>query len=1130
MLLADIERRCTDFGADAVCRAGPTDPGLTGVELLRRAAALRDDLRALDLAEGTRIGLSLPAGPDLLTAIVAVWTLGASFVPIDPNEVQPRRRAIVREGQLAAILAPRITDELATAGALAIAIAHGQATASKGRMAGLSENRPQSEAYVIFTSGSTGLPKGVSVEHSAIAAYIGSVIDLYAVPERGMLIPSHLPPTFDAALTTLLLPLVTRNIGMPVSDPSSATRALASLLRDVESPVLVKTTPSQLRMLEQLLTVADVAGLADRGATIIIGGEALDFADLTRFRRPSIAIFNEYGPTETTVGCSAYRVGAGDPLSGPVPIGMPFPGTTFSLEHTAGGPPNEGELVIAGPGVALGYVNDPDNRRFTQIGPDRTYRSGDRVSVDPEGLYHFLGRGDDQVKVNGYRVELGEIDAALRIACQGVAVAILFDGAIVAVAEDHPDLDLDASADRLWALLPAHMQPSTIQTLPRLPLTAHGKIDRRRIAQTIAARTRPHVADTLAERVAQRWRTLLSLSEIRPDTDFFAAGAHSITALTMIGHLADELGVEVPIALIFDHPTFRDFIEAVRASVTDTRTHTTTYADSAAADVARTPSAAQLAIIGAEGWAADRAQFTVVAAARVAVPDWDDLDRALAATLARHDVLGWRFRLDDRYRITVDTDINAPEPPISVETVDLRTAPADEAEQAITARLIAERRRPIDLLSGTPAARAMVLRTSGPFDGLRHGVVTLIAHHAVVDEASITLLWSEVVARLGGKRPEPDPDLHYARCAADSVRPAAQQHARDAAAHLVDRLISGPLGHLDTTAVASTDTGSVPVHLPQDLTDRVAEAARRMSLPTSALYAAAGAAALAPFMTDRRFPLFVPVTCRRTPTDFATVGCFVSSVPIPVEAVGPAELTGDWARRWNQTVLHATAQADAEVEAIAARLRTSLPAWPKAPRVSLVVETPFSAQSPTLSWTALQSPPGPPKHDLTVFLIIAAGHPAQGRIEWRAGAFDERHAQALTTSLRGTLTALCEAGPASDGSTSTEAPAAVAAPGSTAGRPIETDSAAVADAVADAQLVKDLAAVASTVLGHEITTATDLFAAGAQSVDLVRLCAAIRIQHSCRLDLVDIFDHPTIADLAVLMQARSTAINRKDAP
>jgi non-ribosomal peptide synthetase component F len=295
MLLADIQHRCTELGKSSIYRRLVDDTDIDRSTFLARVERMRDGLARLGVGEGCRIGLSLPNSGDLLTAIaiVATWSASASFVPLDPREPRIRREAILRQAQLAAVVTPQPANDLLDAGILTVAVADGEIIASAGRTSEQQPSgRPEYEAYVIFTSGSTGSPKGVSVSHASIASYIGAARKAYAVPEAGMLIHSQLPPTFDASLTTLLLPLVTSNIALPIADPSSATRALAAALRGSSDPFLLKTTPSQARLLGQLLTEEDRDHLEARGGTIIIGGETLDFADLSPFRRPGIQIFN----------------------------------------------------------------------------------------------------------------------------------------------------------------------------------------------------------------------------------------------------------------------------------------------------------------------------------------------------------------------------------------------------------------------------------------------------------------------------------------------------------------------------------------------------------------------------------------------------------------------------------------------------------------------------------------------------------------------------------------------------------------------------------------------------------------------------------------------------------------------
>ncbi|WBC01103.1 AMP-binding protein [Micromonospora sp. WMMA1976] len=1000
MLLDVIKQRCVQSGAEELVRVWPTGERLGGTAFLAEVEALRDQLGALGLGKADRIGLSLPIGPDLLVAIVATWSLGASFVPVDPREATRRLESIIEESRLGAVLTSHRRPDIAAAGTLALVLSHGQIVAADGELPSQRAGRPAEEAYVIFTSGSTGAPKGVSVGHASITAYLDTIRDLYRVPDQGLLIPSQLPPTFDAALTTLLLPLVTGNTSVLIQNPSAATSALASMLADVDEPVLIKTTPSQLRVLGTMLSDTDISRLADRGATIIVGGEALDFADTARLHHPGITVFNEYGPTETTVGCSAHRLELGSPPTGPVPIGRPFPGTTFRLDRSDDHPAGEGEIVIAGPGVALGYLGDATAGRFGTDDRGRIYRSGDLARIDSDGRYHFLGRRDDQVKVNGYRVELGEVDAALRVACGGPAVAVFSSGMIVAVAEHRLDLDLATAAARMQALLPAHMQPTAFRVVSELPLTSHGKVDRAQAFRQSAPLDGMRRADDFGTRIAEQWQSMLNLVEVDDDTNFFEAGAHSITALTMVGHVAADLQADVPFSLIFDHPRFADFVTAVRAIANDDNPGQLAPLSGAARDTTRTPSATQLALLGAESWAVDPAEFTVVTAARVAVPDWRALERAVAATLKRHDVLGWRFSLDDRYQITAAA-VGADTVP--VESVDLRNLSPEDASGRITATLNECRRRPINLLAGDPPARMVLTRTRGT-DGRDHGVIALIAHHAVVDEPSVALLWSEVISRLRGEHPTPDPDQRYRRWAEASVLPESRRAARDLAADLVKELAAGPLGHLDT-AVAAEKEGvrRLETAFSADLSGRVAEAARRLQLPTTALAGAAAASALAGSMTEHRFPVFLPVTRRRSPDEFATVGCFLAAVPIAVQPPAPEHISAGWLHAWRRTLVDAITFAAADGAEVGPLLQRSSPEWATAPRVALMIETPFTVERPDLSWVALPAPPSPPKYDLTVFVTVTGGRPAGGRIEWRAGAFDADRGRALLDALNSAL-------------------------------------------------------------------------------------------------------------------------------
>lgn len=1118
-LLPSIQRRCDERGA-ALLLAPPSGAVLTAAEFFGRACALCADLQAIGAVRGSRLGLALPLGPDQLTAVVASWLAGASFVPVDPNDPAERRATALRDSSAAVLLTSRQGTDLG--GIVPIAtISQGRLTSRSGDVLRLAPGLDwPDEAYVIFTSGSAGRPKGVSVSHDSIAAYIENACTAYGVPQEGWVVPSQLPATFDAALTTLLIPLITNNVGVPIVGPLSATKALVEFLRQAETPLLVKTTPSQLRLIDGMLTGSEIASLR---ATLVVGGEPLDFADLSRLRaNPHISIFNEYGPTETTVGCSFYRVRADDPDVGPVPIGQPFPGTTFTIEALEGEPNSGpmGELVVSGPGVALGYVNANGDRRFSQEGV-RRYRTGDIVRRDEHGLYHFHGRRDDQVKVGGYRIELGEIDAALRAVVPGAAAAVVVDGAITAVVVDHPLLNLEAVVSGLKSLLPSYMQPARFVVHSALPLTRHSKVDRQALVKQVRVGTERGPVD-LEARVAERWRSSLGIDFVTADTDFFAAGGHSITALIMVGQLVEDLGIDIPIALIFDHPTLKTFVGALRG--VRGSPGPVPGDDCAPIDSRRTLAPTQLDIIAAEGWATSPAQYMVLSAVRLAAPAWEALHRALCETLDRHDVLQWRFGLDDAHQIIASAAQGSGAAGVPVELVDLRGQTADNAADLVSTRLAAARGKPTDLLAGDPPARALLFRlpAHGEGDKVSHGVAAIVAHHAVVDETSLNRLWSEIMDRVSGERGQPDADLRFAQWAVATRRPSSRRQAERAADHLVELLTAGPLGALVQAGNASSGSGgsgdTYRFRVPTELARHAEGAAARASLPLSALYTAASAVALAPFMTSPRYSVFMPITRRRTPDDFTAIGCYVSRLPLVVNPVVPTESLGDWTVRWHRTILDATAHADADIDVIFRSMRAIMPAWPIAPQVSIAVETPFvGLLHGKYRWTPFDVPAGPPKHHLTVFVTLGPDEQVTGRVEWRVGAFDRDAAASLADGVIATLSAICNEPSLqqpSDPLRFSVGPPQVAH-GESAAPASETESGRASPSG------EDVARLASAVLQRPMVAGTSLFDAGAQSLDLVRLAAALRKQYDIKVDPVDLIDYSTPAEIEVLLRDRA---------
>jgi amino acid adenylation domain-containing protein len=338
------------------------------------------------------------------------------------------------------------------------------------------------EAYVLFTSGSTGGPKGVSVSRANVASYLKHLLTWCTFTEEDRF-TQFFALTFDLSVHDLF---VCWGAGACLCVPGedAALRA-ASFARDANITVWF-SVPSVAALMQRMRSLSPHALPTLRYAFFC--GEALSTALASAFAQaaPHAHLFNLYGPTEATIAITAYAWDRNAPGNTPVvPIGKPFPGHRVRLE--------EGELLVAGPQISTGYVNDAaaTERSFVQLpdGDERWYRTGDRASMDELGDLHFQGRIDDQVKVLGHRVEPAEVDHVLRPMLNGGS------SATVPVRSAHATrlvtfVDVPVEVRTLMELcrtsLPAHMVPERIIVLPELPLTAHGKVDRKQLIERAA--------------------------------------------------------------------------------------------------------------------------------------------------------------------------------------------------------------------------------------------------------------------------------------------------------------------------------------------------------------------------------------------------------------------------------------------------------------------------------------------------------------------------------------------------------------------------------------------------------------------------------------------------------------------
>jgi len=548
-------------GAVAVEFEGRT---LTYAELDRRASALADRLRAAGVGPEVRVGIFVERSPEMLVALLGTLKAGGAYLPLDPAYPAERIGYILQDAA-----APVLLTQEGLSAALpeleARVLLVGDEEHAGGERAPGAQVDPESAAYVIYTSGSTGRPKGVVVPHRAVVNFLHTMRREPGLSAEDVLL-AVTTLSFDIAGLELFLPLtVGARVVIASRETASDARLLAEALTQCGATVL-QATPATWR----LLLAGGWAGNPRLRA--LCGGEALD-GELARRVAPLVKeLWNLYGPTETTIWSTVHAV---DGRGGTPPIGRPVGNTrTYLLDSALDVVPlgTEGELYIAGDGVARGYLHRPEltaERFLPEPGGapgDRMYRTGDVARQRPDGTLEYLGRVDFQVKVRGFRIELGEIEAALA-ALPAVAQAVVTarrdapgDHRLVAYLTATGELPEPAGLRAaLQETLPEYMVPAAFVRLDAFPLTPNGKVDRKALPAPDAVRTlraREYVAPrtSLESVLAWTWAEVLGTERVGMHDDFFELGGHSLSATQVLARL-EVLKVKLPPRALFDAPT-----------------------------------------------------------------------------------------------------------------------------------------------------------------------------------------------------------------------------------------------------------------------------------------------------------------------------------------------------------------------------------------------------------------------------------------------------------------------------------------------------------------------------------------------------------------------------------------------
>jgi amino acid adenylation domain-containing protein len=743
---------------------------LTYAELDRLANRLARRLKRVGAAPDRLIGLHANRSLDLVVGIIGILKAGAAYLPLDPALPRSGLAFMLDDAGAVAVVTQRaIADQLPESGPARVHLddlAAAQAETGDGGSSVTIEAHHL--AYVIYTSGTTGRPKGVMVSHGNVERLFGVTQPdfQFSIDDVWTLFHSF---AFDFSVWELWGALLFG--GKLVVVPHAVSRdtsAFCSLLA-TEGVTVLNMTPSAFHQLIPVALQAPQLPLR----LVIFGGEALELPTLRPWfdrygdQRPQLV--NMYGITETTVHVTICPLRRADAESTACLIGRPLPDLELFVLDPHGHPVPvgiTGEIHVGGAGVARGYLNRPEltDERFIETivfeRSRRLYRSGDLARWRSDGALEYAGRIDHQIKLRGYRIEPGEIEATL---CQHPQVRegiVLPRGSghrqmLVAYVVSETEIETAKLRDWLSGRLPPYMVPSHLVRLERFPLTGNGKIDRAAFPEWSdkdVSGPLPYVAplDPLEEQIAAIWCQTLSVARVGIEHNFFELGGHSLSAMQVASRIAQDLGVQVPLRSLFANPTIPALADLVR------------HAGPACADAIK-PAAPQpdypLSHAQQRLWLDDQlagaGNYNVPEALRIEMAvDAAALEAALAGLVERHEILRTAFVLIDgepRQRILSRAAV-----PLRHEDVSGSSDSETRTRDIIDGEVAAPFR-----LDVPPLLRVTLIRQSP-----KRSVLVMVLHHIVGDGWSRNVLHRELLAlyracREGLPAPLPPPPIQY---------------------------------------------------------------------------------------------------------------------------------------------------------------------------------------------------------------------------------------------------------------------------------------------------------------------------------------------------------------------------------
>ncbi len=547
-------------------------------------------LRAQRVGPDCLVGLLVERSIEMIVAMVAIHKAGGAYLPLDPAYPTERLRFMLDDAAAVALLYHTATrDRLPHRDVpmLSLDADWDSSVAELPAHAPDAPVGPEHLAYAIYTSGSTGTPKGVLVEHGSAVNFV-----LAAIGHQGLSADERLlqlsTMAFDASVEEIQCALGCGATLVLYPDRDIDANRLLDCCADYAVTSLYMTQSLWSLLTDEAVRSGQRAPQCLRRC--VLGGEALRGSDLRLWLEhvgPHVTVFNTYGPTEITVYATQWHSRTPPDTTAPPPIGRPIDNTRcYVLDRQRNPLPIglAGELYIGGAGVARGYLNRPEltaerflDDPFSEEPAARMYRTGDRVRWRADGEIEFLGRIDEQFKIRGYRVEPGEVEAAL-LQHPGICGAAVVgrNGQLLAyvVPGEQPGPGADELRRYLAQSLPPYLVPSLFVPIAALPMTPSGKVDRRALPDPDRS-TRKTDSEFAAPRsateraLADIWAEILGIGQVGIHDDFFALGGHSLLATQMLSRIRSRLGVDLPFRSLFEHPNVAGLAKVVDAALSE---------------------------------------------------------------------------------------------------------------------------------------------------------------------------------------------------------------------------------------------------------------------------------------------------------------------------------------------------------------------------------------------------------------------------------------------------------------------------------------------------------------------------------------------------------------------------------